>query len=366
MRIRSPCSPNPHARGWSSHSLPRSHRSRGPQRDEQVRRPPHRAQGGALHHHAPFRPPHDRLTHHTRAAQVEEDLRARLLQFRVDASNANVLNDLHLTDKIAKKVVEKFPDDPQLKGKDVLTAHAHTQGSSTEPAQPRAPLVRQEIDNFTRSAGELMEAWEPMYTLLGQLAEFRLEGLRLLSEMPLVEHAANPVRRDRPTYPPGGSQGSARSYAPQSAAAAAAWRLALASAARLRPLLRERASHRQELSRELVKLSLEVNPAAVTEYFNFMLAYAKLHLLLGACLRRSSMASTLREDRAPPASLDRPEGPARSHAPRSAASAAWWLAIASAARLRPFQPAPSPPLGPAGASPTRASSCWPPMATPTA
>ena len=63
------------------------------------------------------------------ALQVEEDLRARLLQFRVDASNANVLNDLHLTDKIAKKVVEKFPDDPQLKGKDVLSAHAHTQGA---------------------------------------------------------------------------------------------------------------------------------------------------------------------------------------------------------------------------------------------
>ena len=60
-----------------------------------------------------------------------------------------------------------------------------------------------------------------MYILLGQLAEFRLEGLKLLAEM---------------------SKGG------------------------------------------LVTLSMEVNPLAVASYFNFMLCYAKIHLLLGACL----------------------------------------------------------------------------------
>ena len=52
------------------------------------------------------------------------------------------------------------------------------------------------------------------YTLLGQMAEFRLEGLKLLSEM----------------------------------------------------------------SKDFVKLSMDVNPLAVASYFNFMIAHAKLHL----------------------------------------------------------------------------------------
>ena len=38
-----------------------------------------------------------------RSSQVEEDLRVRLLQLRSDVSATDVLNELHLTDKIAKK-----------------------------------------------------------------------------------------------------------------------------------------------------------------------------------------------------------------------------------------------------------------------
>ena len=129
------------------------------------------------------------------ALQVEEDLRARLLQLRTDASATGVLNELHLTDKTAKRLVERFPEDAHLKS--------------------------QELETFGRASPALLQAWEPSYTLLGQLAEFRQESLKLLSEM----------------------------------------------------------------SRELAKLSMDLNPAVLREYFNFTLAYAKLHLLLGACLQ---------------------------------------------------------------------------------
>ena len=129
------------------------------------------------------------------ALQVEEDLRARLLQLRTDASATGVLNELHLTEKTAKKLVERFPEDAHLKS--------------------------QELETFGRASPALLQAWEPSYTLLGQLAEFRQESLKLLSEM----------------------------------------------------------------SRELAKLSMDLNPAVLREYFNFTLAYAKLHLLLGACLQ---------------------------------------------------------------------------------
>ena len=40
----------------------------------------------------------------------------------------------------------------------------------------------------------------------------------------------------------------------------------------------------RELSKDLIKISTEVNPLAVDRYFNFMLAYAKLYLLFGACV----------------------------------------------------------------------------------
>ena len=50
----------------------------------------------------------------------------------------------------------------------------------------------------------------------------------------LVESAVRPVSGPRPVGPPGASQDSARSDAPRSAATAA-WRLAAAAAARLRP-----------------------------------------------------------------------------------------------------------------------------------
>ena len=49
------------------------------------------------------------------AAQVEEDLRARLLLLRTDVSTTDVLSELHLTDKVAKKVADKFPEDAHLK-----------------------------------------------------------------------------------------------------------------------------------------------------------------------------------------------------------------------------------------------------------
>ena len=129
------------------------------------------------------------------ALQVEEDLRARLLHLRTDVSATGVLNELHLTEKTAKRLVERFPEDAHLKS--------------------------QELETFSRASPALLQAWEPSYTLLVQLAEFRQESLKLLSEM----------------------------------------------------------------SRELAKLSMDLNPAVLREYFNFTLAYAKLHLLLGACLQ---------------------------------------------------------------------------------
>ena len=132
------------------------------------------------------------------ALQVEEDLRARLLHLRTDVSATGVLNELHLTEKTAKRLVERFPEDAHLKS--------------------------QELETFSRASPALLQAWEPSYTLLVQLAEFRQESLKLLSEM----------------------------------------------------------------SRELVKLSMDLNPAVLREYFNFTLAYAKLHLLLGACLQDQS------------------------------------------------------------------------------
>ena len=48
---------------------------------------------------------------------------------------------------------------------------------------PGARHLPQEVESFTKSLGELLQKWEPMYSLLGQLAEFRLEGLKLLTEM---------------------------------------------------------------------------------------------------------------------------------------------------------------------------------------
>ena len=106
-----------------------------------------------------------------------------------------MLNELHLTDKTAKNLVERFPEDAHLKS--------------------------QELETFGRASPALLRAWEPSYSLLGQLAEFRQESLKLLSEM----------------------------------------------------------------SRELAKLSMDLNPAVLREYFSFTLAYAKLHLLLGACVQ---------------------------------------------------------------------------------
>jgi len=97
---------------------------------------------------------------------------------------------------MGKKLVDKFPEDPGFKGKE------------------------DGYDDFTKNAQDLLEAWEPMYTLIGQLVEFRMEALNLL----------------------------------------------------------------RELSKDLIKISTEVNPLAVDRYFNFMLAYAKLYLLFGACV----------------------------------------------------------------------------------
>ena len=97
---------------------------------------------------------------------------------------------------MGKKLVDKFPEAPGFKGKE------------------------DGYDDFTKNAQDLLEAWEPMYTLIGQLVEFRMEALNLL----------------------------------------------------------------RELSKDLIKISTEVNPLAVDRYFNFMLAYAKLYLLFGACV----------------------------------------------------------------------------------
>ena len=79
-----------------------------------------------------------------RSSQVEEDLRVRLLQLR-SAVSATVLNELHLTDKIAKKLVDKFPEDAHLKPQ---VAKRRT----SQPAMHRHRRERQRLPspNFTR------------------------------------------------------------------------------------------------------------------------------------------------------------------------------------------------------------------------
>ena len=166
-------------------------------RDGQVRGPADRAHRGApCTRAAPIHRHRTHATRHLLARQVEEDLRTRLLQLRSDASNTDQVNDLHISEKMGKKLVDKFPEDPGFKGKE------------------------DGYDDFAKNAQELLEAWEPMYTLIGQLVEFRMEALKLL----------------------------------------------------------------RELSKDLIKISTEVNPLAVDRYFNFMVAYAKLYLLFGACV----------------------------------------------------------------------------------
>ena len=176
-------------------SAKRHERGTPRQHHAQVRGQTHRAQGGVQHAQHTLGCTHGPTDPCPLALQVEEDLRARLLHLRTDVSATGVLNELHLTDKTAKKLVERFPEDAHLKS--------------------------QELETFGRASPALLQAWEPSYTLLVQLAEFRQESLKLLSEM----------------------------------------------------------------SRELAKLSMDLNPAVLREYFNFTLAYAKLHLLLGACLQ---------------------------------------------------------------------------------
>ena len=99
------------------------------------------------------------------------------------------------TSKVAKALTEKFPEDT-LKEKE------------------------KGFDLFVGNCGTIVKKYAPFYELLGQLAEFRGEALRLLGEM----------------------------------------------------------------SKEIVRFSLELNPLVFRGYFDLMVKYARLHLLVGHLL----------------------------------------------------------------------------------
>ena len=109
---------------------------------------------------------HQMAVRATVLARVAEDLLSRLYALRREALAADRDADLGISEKMAKRLLDKFPEDT-LKG--------------NEPG----------YDVFARNAELYVMKWEPLYIVLQQVDEFRGHALALLAHRSCVAMVAD-------------------------------------------------------------------------------------------------------------------------------------------------------------------------------